>query len=144
MKSGPKSSAELAVSPAYIRPLERLSPPADLQREDERRLFLDLILASEPSHFRASDLPLLSAYVRAVLLERTASMQLEREGHITARGQPSPWLAVLAQAHKSISTFSHRLRLSPQGRSPTNQKRSAPTSYYDRLRLEQTDDWKPD
>ena len=71
-KTGAKSTAELATRVAYSRPLERLAPPADLS-EDGRKLFLDLVLANEPTHFRASDLPLVSAYVRAVLQERTAS-----------------------------------------------------------------------
>jgi hypothetical protein len=138
-KTGAKSSAELATRPAYARPLERLAPPADLS-EDGRQVFLDLVLASEPTRFRASDGPLLTAYVRAILQERSASAHLEAEGHVVD-GKPSPWLAVLAQALKGMSTLSHRLRLSPQGRSPTNPKRPQAVSYYDRVRLEgQSDD----
>jgi hypothetical protein len=138
-KTGAKSSAELSTRAAYVRPLERLRPPADLSG-DGRQLFLDIVLACEPMQFRASDLPLLSAYVRAVEMERTASAHLEREGHIVD-GKPSPWLAVLAQSLKAMSTLSHRLRLSPQGRSPTNPKRPQAVSYYDRARLEgQSDD----
>ena len=99
----------------------------------------------EPTHFRASDLPLLGAYVRAVEMERTASAHLEAEGHVID-GRPSPWLAVLAQALKGMATLSHRLRLSPQGRSPTNPKRPPSVSYYDRARLADDgvrplDDW---
>jgi Phage terminase, small subunit len=79
----------------------------------------------------------LCSYVRAVLQEQTASAHLEREGDVVD-GRPSPWLAVLAQAIKAMTTFSHRLRLSPQGRSPTNPKRRRPmsVSYYDRARWE--------
>lgn len=58
------------------------------------------MLANEPTQFRASDLPLLCSYVRAVLQEQTASAYLEREGHVVD-GRPSPWLAVLAQATKA-------------------------------------------
>ena len=138
-KTGAKSTAELATRVAYSRPLERLAPPADLS-EDGRKLFLDLVLANEPTHFRASDLPLVSAYVRAVLQERTASAHLEAEGHVID-GKPSPWLAVLGQSQKALVALSHRLRLSPQGRSPSNPKRPASVSYYDRMRLEgQSDD----
>jgi hypothetical protein len=72
--------------------------------------------------------------VRAVLQERTASAHLEAEGYVVD-GKSSPWLTVLRQAHKSFSTLSHRLRLSPQGRSPTNPKRAPSVSYYDRMRL---------
>jgi phage terminase small subunit len=139
-KTGAKSSAELSTRAAYVRPLERLRPPADLSG-DGRQLFLDIVLACEPMQFRASDLPLLSAYVRSVEMERAASAHLEAEGHVID-GKPSPWLAVLAQSLKAMSTLSHRLRLSPQGRSPTNPKRpQAGVSYYDRMRLEgQSDD----
>jgi hypothetical protein len=136
-KTGPKSAAELA-TPVYVRPaLDRLRPPPDLS-EDGRQLFLDLVLGCEPTHFRASDMPLLCAYVRAVEMERAATMHLEREGHILD-GRPSAWLSVLAQALKGMATLSHRLRLSPQGRSPTNPKRPASVSYYDRMRLENGD-----
>ena len=55
-------------------------------------------------------------------MERAASAHLEAEGHVID-GKPSPWLAVLAQSLKAMSTLSHRLRLSPQGRTPTNPKR---------------------
>ena len=113
-KTGAKSSAELATHPAYARPFERLAPPADLS-EDGRQVFLGLILASEPTAFRPSDGPLLTAYVRAILQERSASAHLEAEGHVVD-GKPSPWLSVLAQALKGMSTLSHRLRLSPQSR----------------------------
>jgi hypothetical protein len=138
-KTGAKSTAELATRAAYVPRLERLAPPADLS-EDGRQVFLELILASEPTAFRASDMPLLTAYVRAVLQERTASAHLEAEGHVVD-GKPSAWLSVLAQSLKAMSTLSHRLRLSPQGRSPTNPKRPPSVSYYDRARLEgQSDD----
>ena len=138
-KTGAKSSAELSTRAVYVRPLERLRPPADLS-EEGRQLFLDLVLGCEPTAFRASDAPLLAAYVRAILQERAASAHLEAEGHVID-GKPSPWLAVLAQALKGMATLSHRLRLSPQGRSPTNPKRPPSVSYYDRMRLEgQSDD----
>jgi hypothetical protein len=127
-KTGAKSSAELSTRAVYVRPLERLRPPADLS-EEGRQLFLDLVLGCEATAFRASDAPLLSAYVRAVEMERAASAHLETEGHVID-GKPSPWLAVLAQALKGMATLSHRLRLSLQGRSPTNPKRPPSVSYY--------------
>lgn len=139
MKPGRKSSAELAARPVYVRPLDRLQPPADLSAEG-RQLFLDLVLANEPTHFRASDLPLLSAYVRAGLQEQAASAHLEAEGHVTADNKPSAWLAVLGQSQKALVALSHRLRLSPQSRTPTNPKRPPSISYFDRLRLEQHSD----
>jgi phage terminase small subunit len=136
-KTGAKSAAELATRAAYVRPLERLAPPAGLS-EDARQVFLDIVSACEATHFRASDMPLLAAYIRAVLQEWTASAHLEAEGHVTD-SRPSPWLAVLGQATKTMAMFSHRLRLSPPGRSPTNPKRPAPANYYERQRLERAE-----
>jgi phage terminase small subunit len=108
--------------------------------EVERRLFIDLIGASKPEAFRPSDLPLLCAYCRAIAKERQAWARLEAEGDVVD-GKPSPWLAVWAQAHKSMIAFSHRLRLSPQGRSPTNPSRpERPLSVYDRMNLERSDE----
>ena len=92
------------------------------------------MLANEPAQFRASDIPLLTGYIRAIEMERAASAHLEAEGHVID-GSRRPWLAVLAQSLKAMSTLSHRLRLCPQGRSPTNPKRTQSVSYYDRMRL---------
>jgi hypothetical protein len=51
----------------------------------------------------------------------------------------SPWRAVLTCAEKSMVALSHRLRLSPQGRSPTvsgHPGKPSPTlSYYDLMDL---------
>jgi P27 family predicted phage terminase small subunit len=138
MKTGRPSSEDKAARVALVRPFERLQPPSDLT-EDGRKIFLDIVLANEPTHFRASDLPLLCTYVRAILQERAASERLAAEGYVID-GERSPWLAVQGQAHKTMVALSHRLRLSPQSRSPTNPKRVQPTSYFDRLRLEHDSD----
>ena len=53
-----------------------------------------------------------------------------------ADGRVSPWMKVWEQANKAMLSLAHRLRLSPQGRSPNLPTRPAPTaSYYDRMRL---------
>ena len=69
--------------------LPRLSPPADLG-ELERKTFLDIVLACKPSHFQPSDLPLLAAYCRAIVLERQASNALAVAGHVTEDGAGQP------------------------------------------------------
>jgi hypothetical protein len=70
--------------------LERLAPPSDLS-EEGRRIFTDIVLANEPTQFRASDLPLLCSYVRAVLQEQTASAHLEPLIAHGGRGTPMTW-----------------------------------------------------
>jgi hypothetical protein len=58
-------------------------------------------------------------------------------------GRQSPWLAVLSQAQNTMLGFAHRLRLSPQGRSPTNPSRPSrperPLSVYETMALEADD-----
>ena len=88
--------------------------PADLG-ELERKAFLDIVLACKPSHFQPSDLPLLAAYCRAIVLERQASNALAVAGHVTEDGRVSPWMKVWEQANKAMLSLAHRLRLSPQG-----------------------------
>jgi phage terminase small subunit len=116
----------------------RLSPPADLG-EVERQVFLDLITSNKAEAFRPSDLPLLCAYCRAIAKERQAWARLAAEGDVVD-GKPSPWLAVWAQAHKSMLSFSHRLRLSPQGRTPSLPTREPPLNAYERMDLARRSD----
>ena len=128
-----RSSASFSVISVDGTP-PRLSPPADLG-ELERKTFLDIVLACKLSHFQPSDLPLLAAYCRAIVLERQASNALAVAGHVTEDGRVSPWMKVWEQASKAMLSLAHRLRLSPQGRSPTVPQRSQSGSYYDRMRL---------
>ena len=129
-----RSSASFSIASVDGTP-PRLSPPGDLG-ELERKAFLDIVLACKPSHFQPSDVPLLAAYCRAIVLERQASNALAVAGHVTEDGRVSPWMKVWEQANKAMLSLAHRLRLSPQGRSPNLPTRPAPTaSYYDRMRL---------
>jgi len=121
---------------------ERLRPPPGLT-ESERQIFLSIVTAEKPEHFRASDLPLLVNHVQAIVAAADANAHLYAEGRVVD-GRPSPWLAVLTQAQKAIGMFSLRLRLSPQGRSPTVPSRPGkpqrPLSYYELMDLERGDD----
>ncbi len=133
-----QSSAALSTLTAFnpAGTAARLSPPAELS-ESERRAFLDIVLATKSSHFEVSDLPLLCAYVRAVLVERQAATELARAPVID--GDVSPWLRVHSAAIKNMLGLSMRLRLSPQARAPNNPTRKAATSavsYYERMNLE--------
>jgi phage terminase small subunit len=114
----------------------RLSPPEELA-DTEQKIFIDLIASKKSTFFEESDLPLLSAYCRVIAKERKTWALLEAEGDIID-GKVNPRLAVWAQTHKSLATLAHKLRLSPQGRSPTNPGKSErPLSYYERQDLEE-------
>ena len=70
----PRRSAASLHFPAVTR-VERLQAPPDLS-QDERALFVGIVATNPADHFRASDLPLLCSYVRAILLEREAAAHL--------------------------------------------------------------------
>jgi hypothetical protein len=123
------ASAQLAIVPGTP---QRLRPPPELSAT-ERKIFAELVASSKPDHFRASDLPLLCAYCRAIALERHSAKAL-------AAGDDKA-LPRWTQAGKAMVALSMRLRLSPQARAPNNPTRPQPqshaaVSYYDRARLE--------
>jgi hypothetical protein len=112
---------------------ERLFPPAGLTAV-EKEIFVGLIASEKPERFRPSDLDALCAYAGVIALEREARRKLRQEGRVVD-GKPSPWLAVLAQAHKSMLSFMRALRLSPLARGPNNPTRRETLSYYDERML---------
>src|SRR5262245_56421892 len=107
----PRQSAASFGFPSVTGAPSRLSPPPDLGVE-ERQVFCDLIAASRADAFRPSDLPLLSAYARAVVLER----------HSAVAGDDKA-MARWERAVKAMVSLSMRLRLSPQSRAPNNPSR---------------------
>jgi hypothetical protein len=123
----PRRSAASFAIPSVTGAPPRLSPPSDLT-PDERQVFCDLVASAKAEHFRASDLPLLSAYCRAIALERGSAAALAA-GDDKALGR---W----EKATKAMVALSMRLRLSPQSRQPNNPSRPGgrperALSYYE-------------
>jgi phage terminase small subunit len=115
---------------------ERLRPPPELT-EIERKIFVDIVAANKPDHFRPSDVHLLVGYCGELARLRKASAHLEAEGEVVD-GRVNPWLAVVTASTKSVLAYAHRLRLSPQGRSPTNPKRpESALSHYELMALQE-------
>jgi hypothetical protein len=130
-----RKSSEAKSALAWIGPPPRLVAPPGLG-ESERRVFVDIVAACEPEHFRPSDMPLLVAYCRAVVLEDRAAQEYAK-APVTPAGQISPWSIVHGNALKSLLGLSLRLRLSPQGRAKAvSTKRPMQLSYYERMTLE--------
>jgi hypothetical protein len=127
-----QSSASLSVV-SYAGPSSRLRPPDELG-ELERKVFIDIVLNCTATHFIPSDLPLLCAYCRAVVKEREAGERLTQA--MASDGETDRWLRIQMAQLKAMGMLSMRLRLSPQGRSPTNPKRPERISYYDQMDLE--------
>ena len=109
---GRKSAAALAVIAVDGKP-DRLLPPRSLSRA-ECILFNNLVTACDPTHFQASDLPLLIRYCEAAVLAERAALEL-RQGAVVD-GKPSPWIIVQEKAMRAMVALSMRLRLSPQSR----------------------------
>ena len=112
-KRGRTSAAELAMPLVDVRQ-HRLAPP-DCLGDDERRRFIELVGACDPSQFRTSDLPLLCRYVEADALAERAAAELQASGPVVD-GKASPWLVVQEKAVRAMVALSMRLRLSPQSR----------------------------
>jgi hypothetical protein len=132
----PRKSAAALSMPSVDGTPTRLTPPPTLNA-DAARVFIDVVCSVRPEHFQPADGLLLARYAEVSVMAGDAATMLATDGPVTADGKPSPWLNVHAQMVKAMLGLSHRLRLSPQGRSPTNPSRPAQAvSYYDRWKLE--------
>ena len=117
-----KSAASLNVVTVDSRTI-RLRPPPDLP-QPERDLFVAVVAANPPTHFRDSDLPLLLQYCAAAVLSERAVAELRAAPIVD--GRPSAWLVVFEKASRSMLGLSMRLRLSPQARQTNNPTRPTP------------------
>src|SRR6266498_2859863 len=88
--------------------------PAGLSAE-ERAIFQQLVAATDPDHFTASDVPLLVSYVQAIAQHDRAAQAIRREGDVV-NGRASPWITVQEKAVRAMTALSMRLRVSPQAR----------------------------
>ncbi len=109
-RSGPLTSVRLPNGDSHHK---RLQPPSSLNAA-ERSVFENLIAATRPDHFIASDLPLLARYCEAIVLGDRAAVELRK--NTIVNGKASPWVAIQEKATKSMIMLSMRLRLSPQSR----------------------------
>ena len=109
---------------------ESLRAPDDLD-EIERAEFASLIVGCAPTHFMPSDVPLLSAYAKAIVAERVASGELAAAYIVD--NKPSPWLPIWQAKVRALTTLARMLSLSPGGRvASKSPEPREPTSYYER------------
>ena len=115
----------------------RLEPGPELG-EIEAALFRMTVSAVPLEHFSPEDVPILSAYCRACVLERHAAEELAAGAVVGDR--TSPWLSVHASAVRSLSTLAMRLRLGPRARDHHTRttKAGVAPSAYDSLSWERT------
>ena len=129
--------SQSSLSIAHIGPgARRLLAPAELG-EIEAAIFRKVVAGVPHDHFSAEDSDLLSAYCRALALERRASEELAAAGIVGSHA--NPWLAVYATAVRALSTLTVRLRLGPKARHPNNTRRLSKSvslpSYYDTMQI---------
>jgi hypothetical protein len=82
-----RKPASLSLLPSVDGRPERLRPPPDLT-ETEHQAFLDLVTSCDERRFLASDMPLLAAYARAIVADKTAAR--ERGGQRQAQCVAGP------------------------------------------------------
>jgi phage terminase small subunit len=109
--------------------------------DQEREVFVNIIATNAPSHFRPSDLPLLSRFCEACVMAEQAAREIRQSGLVVA-GRLSPYAAAHEKATKTMSMLALRLRLSPQARAPhtKTQRGEAVPNVYERMRLEHEGD----
>jgi hypothetical protein len=99
-------------------------------------VFRSIVSTTDARHFVPSDLPVLCAFVEAVVLARRAAHEL-RAGGLVVGGKTTPWLVAREKAVREITSLSLRLRLCPQARqdpkSAHRRAHGAPASAYDLL-----------
>lgn len=100
---GRKSAASVAIAVNVSGKPSRLTAPASMTSA-EKALFNELVAGCSAEHFRRSDIPLLTSYVEASLLARSAARDPER-------------VAIWSQSVKLQCTLATRLRLAPSARS---------------------------
>jgi phage terminase small subunit len=136
----PRQSAASLHFPTLSR-VDRLSPPPDLS-PDERALFVSIVSANAADHFRPSDAALLIAYCRQILLERAAARHLATQGIVSVDNKPNAWVAIQMQASEAMLQLSRALKLTPTARRPSASRagKGVTMNYYDRMRLESSDE----
>jgi hypothetical protein len=111
--------------------VERLRPPRDLDKP-EAALFATIVCSHPPERFTGADMPQLCAYVRACVDEEVASAELRAAGYVSG-DRPSPWLSILKEATRRMTTFARALKLSPASRQSSPSEPDI--SYYERMSL---------
>jgi hypothetical protein len=133
----PRQAAAAAGFTANGSTRESIRPPDDLIGP-ERAEFIALVLGAPPAHFVPSDIPLISAYSKAIVAERLAASKLAAAPVVEDR--PSPWLPLWQARIRALTTLARMLCLNPGGRIPTRSPETsepANVNHYARIALEQ-------
>jgi hypothetical protein len=126
LQRGRKSVAALSVV-TPISALPRLRPPEGLS-EGEASLFRTIVAQAGADHFVDTDVPLIVAYVQAILLTRWA---------FKAMGEEAVAFQTWQQAARTMATLATKLRLCPHSRTDpktvTRRAGGVGVSFYDTM-----------
>jgi hypothetical protein len=120
-----KSAAALAFAnpaPSFAR----VSPPAGADAA-QLEVFQQITNSVDAGHFEASDVPLLMAYVDAILLQRRSAKELAEHPNNTDA------LAAFSVAVRLLVLLAAKLKLSPMSRRHNYRKSAKPLSAYDAM-----------
>ena len=131
-----KSAASLSVVNVAGTP-SRLAPPDDLDI-DVREIWIQLVGANRPQHFKPSDGPLLRQYCEQIVLAERAAHEMQAAGGpVLPDGRMSPWFGVQQRAVRTMGVLANRLRLAPSARGGAKEAGRAAAgyqpSYYEKL-----------
>lgn len=78
--------------------------------------FQRIVGSVDPTHFAASDAPLVERYAEAIVMADLAAEALAKNGPVTPEGKASAWITVQEKAHRSCIALAQKLRLAPHSR----------------------------
>ena len=129
MKRGRPSASSLSV--VALHSARRVEPPPNLSKV-ESEIFRKTVASCDPSHFVASDVPLLVAYAKAIVTNDKAYDELNRN---YSRDAANLW----DRSMKNFISLSRSLRLGPRSRLDNRaamRKQRGQPSAYDLMRNE--------
>jgi phage terminase small subunit len=135
-----RTTADLSVVRVDGRP-NRLLPPPDLGA-NARRLWVELVGANAPEHFKPSDRPLLQQYCETIAMAERAAQEMQATGGpVLADGTLSAWFSVRERCVRQMAVLANRLRLTPSARGGAKEAGRAAArhqvSYYDTMMLDE-------
>jgi hypothetical protein len=80
----------------------------------EKAVFVAVVKACSPRHFREADMPLLTRYCELSAMAERAARELRKAAVVD--GRPSAWLVVQERCVRNLLGLASKLRLAPSTR----------------------------
>jgi len=121
---GPKSSKIKVLEPIKIR---RPNPPRGMTKP-ARTVWLRIVRAYPPDHFKPQHFDLLRSYSESCALNKKATKELSRNGYCienlkTGVIKESPWVGIMEKTAGKIASLSVKLKLNVLEKNPGKAKK---------------------